>query len=106
MCTDQFARCRFDDELAVLIARKQSSEVEDARQALFEALSDLEDRARAGRASTSTVRKIAEARFLVGILRGAVRPVPVVSLRTVLRARGRAGKGSEAHTRAPADLDA
>ncbi|MGU3664350.1 hypothetical protein ACLBX9_09225 [Methylobacterium sp. A49B] len=106
MSTNQFDRCGFEDELAALIAQNQSSDVQDKRQALFEALLDLEDRAKAGAASMSALRKIAEARFLVGILRDAVRPVPVVSLRTVLRARGRAGRGSGARALAAADLDA
>ncbi len=50
---------------------------------------DLEDRAFVGGASTLTLPRIAEAR-LSGILREAVRPRPITSLRTVLRMCGAA----------------
>ena len=100
MRADQFVRCRFEDELTALMARSQSSGVEEARHALFDALLDLEVRAKAAAAAAATLRKIAEIRFLVGILRDAVRPFPVAPLRTVLRARAGAGP------RAAAELDA
>ena len=94
MRADQPVRCRFEGELATLIASKQSSRDLDARCALFDALSDLESRARSGGAAGLTLRKIAEIRFLTGILREAVRPFPVAPLRTILRARERAdGRG-------------
>ena len=103
MRTDQFVTCKFEDELTALIARKQSPKGETGDQALFEALLGLENRAQTGNAPASTVRKISETRFLVGILRGAVRPVPMAPLRALLRMReplrGRAG------TRPLADLD-
>ena len=89
MPADPSVRCRFEDELTTLIARKQSCSVDGARDALFEALLNLEGRAKSGAAPTLTLQKIGEARFLVGILRDAVRPFPVAPLRTVLRARER-----------------
>lgn len=76
--------CVFEREIAALVARMQSCDTRRDRYANFEALLDLEDRARGGGASPLTLRKIAEVRFLVGILREAVRPAPVASLRTVL----------------------
>ena len=51
---------------------------------------DLEDRAFVGGASTLTLPRLAEAHFLSGILREAVRPRPITSLRTVLRMCGAA----------------
>lgn len=57
------------------------------REASFEALSRLERMALIGGASDMTLRDIAEARFLVGILRDAVRPPKTASLRTILRMR-------------------
>ncbi|GJE11165.1 MULTISPECIES: hypothetical protein [Methylobacterium] len=98
MRTDQPVCCRFESELTSLIAQNQSSGLDGTRDALFEALRALEGRARSEAASALTLRKIAEARFLVGILRDAVRPFPVAPLRTVLRVRER--------PRAPVDLDA
>ena len=89
MRADSPAPSRFEDELTTLIVRKQFSGVDGTRDALFDALLDLEGRAKSGAASALTLRKIAEARFLVGILRDAVRPFPVAPLRTVLRARDR-----------------
>ena len=102
MRSDQFVRCRFEDELTTLMARTQVSGVEGARDALFEALRDLEARAKSAAAAASTLRKIAEIRFLVGILRDAVRPFPVAPLRTVLRARASSGT----RPRAAAEQDA
>lgn len=92
MCIAEPVQCDFERELAVLMARVQSCGEQCERYAVFDALMDLEDRACAGGASALTVRKIAEIRFLVGILREAVRPIPVASLRTVLRMCG-AGQG-------------
>ncbi|MCJ2016528.1 hypothetical protein MKK84_03660 [Methylobacterium sp. E-065] len=80
--------CVFEREIAALMARMQSCDTRRDRYDDFDALVDLEDRARGGGASPLTLRKIAEVRFLVGILREAVRPVPVASLRTVLWIRG------------------
>ncbi|MCJ2090204.1 hypothetical protein MKK88_30090 [Methylobacterium sp. E-005] len=74
--------------MAALAARVQSFGDRPDRYALFDALRDLEDRASTGGASGSTLRKIAEIRFFAGILREAVRPFPLASLRTVLRACG------------------
>ncbi|AIQ88820.1 MULTISPECIES: hypothetical protein [Methylobacterium] len=51
------------------------------------------------------MRKIAEIRFLTGILRESVRPFPVASLRTVLRARERVDRRRVPASEA-ADLDA
>ncbi|MGU3465362.1 hypothetical protein ACLBXO_10965 [Methylobacterium sp. C33D] len=89
MRADQPVRCSFEGELAHLIAPKQSSRDLDGRYALFDALSDLERRAQSGGASDLTLRKIAEIRFLAGILRESVRPFPIAPLRTVLRVRER-----------------
>jgi hypothetical protein len=89
MRADQTAGCRFEDELASLIASMQSYRDIGKRYALFDALSNLERRAQCAGAPDSTLRKIAEIRFLTGILREAVRPFPIAPLRTVLRARER-----------------
>ncbi len=91
MYADHPIRCRFEGEMALLVARMQSYGDARDRYAVFEALMDLEDRAVAACAPVLTLRKIAEVRFLVGILREAVRPFPVASLRTVLRACGPRG---------------
>ena len=88
MCAAESIPCRFDDERAALTARMQSSGDRRAHYALFDALKELEDRARTEGASAVTLRKIAETRFLVGILREAFRPRPVATLRTLLRMRG------------------
>ena len=88
MCIAEPLQCDFEREMAVLMARSQSCGERRDRYAVFDALMDLEDRAFLGGASTLTLRKIAEVRFLVGILRDAVRPNPVTSLRTVLRICG------------------
>ena len=77
--------CRFEDELAALIAGRLSSDDAEARHALFAALSTLERRALIAGASDSTLHKIAEARFLVGILRDAMRPSRIAPLRSLLR---------------------
>jgi hypothetical protein len=90
MRTDSPVRCRFEDELRSLIAGQQFIDADGARPVLFEALLNLESRARRGGASTVTLRKIAEARFLVGILRDAVRPVRAAPLRTLLRVQASA----------------
>jgi hypothetical protein len=92
MCIAEPLRCDFEDEMIVLMARVQSCDGRRERYAVFDALMDLEDRAFSGGASALTLRKIAEVRFLVGILREAVRPIPVASLRTVLRICG-GGRG-------------
>ncbi|MHB2207115.1 hypothetical protein [Methylobacterium sp. CM6257] len=103
MRTDQAVQCRFEDELTALMARKQSSEDGWSRCALFDAVSDLECRALIGGASDLTLRKIAEIRFLAGILREAVRPFPIAPLRTVLRVRQRVDARSS--IRAPTEAD-
>jgi hypothetical protein len=89
MRRDQSVQCRFEDELAALIAPQHTSRDERARHALFDALTELEGRARTGGATDRTIGKIAEVRFLSGILRDAVRPYRAVSLRTILRVRER-----------------
>ena len=76
---------RFTGELAALLATKQSSDDEAAREALFAALSRLERQALIAGAADSTLGKIAEARFLVGILRDAMRPSRIAPLRSLLR---------------------
>ncbi|XYD08514.1 hypothetical protein R1A27_26625 [Methylobacterium sp. NMS12] len=105
MRADQPIRCNFEGELANLIASKQSSRDLDARCALFDALSDLERRAQGAGAPDLTLRKIAEIRFLAGILRESVRPFPIAPLRTVLRARERVDPRRIPSAEA-ADLDA
>lgn len=54
---------------------------------MFDALIQLADRALAAGDSALTLRRIAEVRFLVGLLREAMRPAPVTSLRSLLRMR-------------------
>lgn len=87
MCAADSIECSFGGELAALIAQIQSRGDQSDRGAIFDALTRLEDRALAGGAPALTLRKIAEVRFLVGILREAVRPAPVASLRALLRMR-------------------
>ena len=87
MREDQSRQCSFREELASIVAYQQSSVDMRAREAVFEALSGLEKRALIGGASDATLRAIAEARFLIGILREAVVPARSATLRTVLRAR-------------------
>lgn len=87
MSADQSPPCPFRVELSAVIARGQVSPVERGGSHLYESLSALERRALVGGASDRTLRDIAEARFLSGILRGAVRPVRPAPIRTVLRAR-------------------
>ena len=89
MRTEQLIRCRFEDELSGLVARKHCFDDARSRHTLFDALIDLEVRAQVGGAPEPTLRKIAESRFLAGILREAVRPVSPTPLRTILRLRGR-----------------
>ncbi|KNY20582.1 hypothetical protein [Methylobacterium sp. ARG-1] len=76
---------RFTGELAALLASKQSSDDEAAREALFAALSRLERQALIAGAADSTLEKIAEARFLIGILRDSMRPSRIAPLRSLLR---------------------
>ena len=83
-------QCGFEREMVALMTRMRSCGERRDRYAIFNALMDLEDRACAGGASTLTLRRIAEVRFLAGILREAVRPRPITSLRTVLRMCGAA----------------
>ena len=88
MCAAESIQSSFEDERVALTARVQSCGDRHARYALFDELLSLEDRALAAGAPDLTLRKIAEVRFLVGILREAVRPRPVASLRTLLQAYG------------------
>jgi hypothetical protein len=76
---------RFEGELAALLASKQSSDDDAAREALFAALSRLERQALIAGASDATLHKIAEGRFLVGILRDSMRPSRIAPLRSLLR---------------------
>ena len=87
MRRDQSRPCSFREELASIVARRKSSLDARSREAVFAALSGLEKRALIGGAPDATLRDIAEARFLIGILREAVVPVRSAALRTVLRAR-------------------
>lgn len=73
--------------MASIVARRKSSVDARSREAVFAALSELEKRALIGGAPDATLRDIAEARFLIGILREAVVPVRCATLRTVLHAR-------------------
>ncbi|MCJ2092773.1 hypothetical protein MKK67_09695 [Methylobacterium sp. J-072] len=82
-----------------LLASKQSSDDSEGRQALFAALSRLERQALIAGAADPTLRKIAEARFLVGILRDAMRPSRIAPLRSLLRL------AAETRRLAEADLD-
>ncbi|SDN98298.1 hypothetical protein SAMN05216360_113104 [Methylobacterium phyllostachyos] len=82
----ELVQSNFEEERAALTARIQFCGGRQARYAVFDDLVSLEDRALAAGAPAVTLRKIAEVRFLAGILRDAVRPRPVPSLRTLLRA--------------------
>ena len=87
MSEDRPKACPFRDEMTALVGSVQASTDLPSREISFEALSRLERMALIGGASDGTLRDIAEARFLVGILRDAVRPPKPASLRTILRAR-------------------
>ncbi|MCJ2059845.1 hypothetical protein MKL09_25355 [Methylobacterium sp. J-048] len=76
---------RFEDELAALLTTRHASDDGEAREALFAALSRLERQALIAGAADPTLYKIAEARFLVGILRDAMRPLRIAPLRSLLR---------------------
>lgn len=73
--------------MASIVGSARASAGSPSRDASFEALSRLERLALVGGAPDTTLRDIAEARFLVGILRESVRPPRPASLRTILRAR-------------------
>ncbi|CAM2945519.1 MULTISPECIES: hypothetical protein [Methylobacterium] len=90
---------RFEDALAALLADRQSSDDAAAGQALFAALSRLERQALIAGAADTTLHRIAEARFLVGILRDAMRPSRIAPLRSLLRL------AAETRRLAEADLD-
>ncbi|MCJ2122732.1 hypothetical protein [Methylobacterium sp. J-077] len=96
MRADPCRHDRFEDELAALLGSKQSSDDEAARGALFAALSRLERQALIGGAADPTLRKIAEARFLVGILRDAMRPSRIAPLRSLLRLTAQTHRLAEA----------
>ena len=87
MSHDHPSPCPFRDEMASIIGSARTSAGSTARDASFEALSRLERLALIGGAPDTTLRDIAEARFLVGILRESVRPPKPATLRTLLRAR-------------------
>ncbi|MDP4024514.1 hypothetical protein Q8W71_17970 [Methylobacterium sp. NEAU 140] len=87
MSADQSREGLFRAELASIVGRARYSAGFDARQDLFEALSNLERRALIGGASDRILRDIAETRFLTGILRDAVRATRTGGLRGLLRAR-------------------
>ena len=85
MCASELVQSSFEDERVALTARMQFCDDSCTRYALFDALVSLEARALMARAPDVTLRKIAEVRFLVGILREAVRTSPVMSLRSLMR---------------------
>ena len=87
MSQDHPSPCPFRDEMASIVGSIRTPSGSPARDASFEALSRLERLALIGGASDATLRDIAEARFLVGILRESVRPPKPATLRTILRAR-------------------
>lgn len=87
MSQDHPSPCPFRDEMASIVGSMRAPASSLTRDASFEALSRLERLALIGGASDTTLRDIAEARFLVGILRESVRPPRPASLRTILRAR-------------------
>ena len=73
--------------MASIVGSVKASPDRLLRESSFEALSRLERLALIAGASDLTLREIAEARFLVGILRDSVRPPKPTTLRTILRAR-------------------
>lgn len=85
MRADPRHRNHFEDELATLLASKHASDDEEARQAPFATLSRLERQALIAGAPDTTLHKIAEARFLVGILRDSMRPSRIAPLRSLQR---------------------
>lgn len=88
MRVDPCQDSRFEGELTALLSDKQSSDDASVREALFAALSRLERQALIAGAADTTLHKIAEARFLVGILRDAMRPSRIAPLRSLLRLAG------------------
>ena len=87
MTADQFVESDLKAELASIVERGQRPIDERSRNELFLALSRLEKQALIGGGSDEILKRIAEVRFLAGILRHAVRPARVGGLRTVLRSR-------------------
>lgn len=69
------------EELAGIFRRARGHREPEARLALFESLKDLEKRARCGGVPENILGRIAESRFLAGILRDAVSPVRYQSVR-------------------------
>lgn len=87
MSEEQFVPCPFRAEMASIVASVQASGECSSRDTAFEALSRLERRALIAGAPDTTLRDIAEARFLIGILRESVRPPKPATPRTILRMR-------------------
>lgn len=71
------------EELAAIFRRARGHREPEARVALFESLSDLEGRARCGGVPESILGRIAESRFLAGLLQDAVSPAHYQSIRGV-----------------------
>ena len=87
MIEDQPVQCPFRAKLASIVGSVRTSTAVPSHEDTFEALSRLERRALIADASDPTLREIAEARFLVGILRESVRPLKPAAFRAILRAR-------------------
>ncbi len=71
----------FIDDLTAILGRARGPRERDSRIALFESLSRLEKQAFVGGASALTLGRLAESRFLAGILRESVSPVCYQSVR-------------------------
>ncbi len=69
------------EELSAIFRLARGHHEREARIALFESLSDLEKQAYLRGASDCLLKRVAESRFLAGILREAVCPVRYQSLR-------------------------
>ncbi len=87
MRDDQSKTCPFRVEMTSIVESARASAGLASREASFTALSRLERLALTGGASDATLREIAEARFLAGILRDSVRAAKPARLRAILRAR-------------------
>ncbi|MFC6747298.1 hypothetical protein [Methylobacterium persicinum] len=69
------------EELAAIFRRARGNREPESRAALFESLRDLERRARCSGMPESILRRVAESRFLAGVLREAVSPIRYQSVR-------------------------
>jgi hypothetical protein len=97
MSTDSLDELSLFEDLTAILRRARGYRESESRQALFEELAALEKRALVQGASNSLLVRLAETRFLAGILRESISPGRHMNLR-------RARQSWAAATRAGGDL--